>query len=230
MEEGNLRRYLAYAIGETLLVMVGILMALQVNNWNQGKANRTREIQLLKELKSDLIACESFLALGIAHNDFSIKAKDIVIDFVEGKLPLNDTLQSYFNRFWQFNFTKLSNETAYKSIENWGFDNLSNDTLRQQIITLYNFQGKLLEEMFEVEKRVSLGDYLTTISVLMDFEDRNRIQPFGEIPDVKKQQYINFEKLVRVNLQRNIIARKRIAKEIERVKVNVEKEINRLEK
>ena len=69
------------------------------------------------------------------------------------------------------------------SIENWGFDNLSNDTLRQQIITLYNFQGKLLEEMFEVEKRVSLGEYLTTISVLMDFEDRNRIQPFGEIPD-----------------------------------------------
>lgn len=35
--EGNTRRYLIYAVGEILLVMIGILLALQVNNWNEER-------------------------------------------------------------------------------------------------------------------------------------------------------------------------------------------------
>ena len=35
--KGKIRRYLVYALGEILLVMIGILLALQVNNWNEEK-------------------------------------------------------------------------------------------------------------------------------------------------------------------------------------------------
>ncbi len=43
IDEGNLKRYLVYAIGEILLVMIGILLALQRSNWNQQNKDSKAE-------------------------------------------------------------------------------------------------------------------------------------------------------------------------------------------
>ncbi|MFH6769743.1 DUF6090 family protein [Gaetbulibacter aquiaggeris] len=47
-------KYLRYAIGEIVLVMIGILLALQVNNWNQNRIKFNESIKHLKSLKYDL--------------------------------------------------------------------------------------------------------------------------------------------------------------------------------
>ena len=47
-------KYLKYAIGEVILVMLGILMALQVNNWNEERKNEEKQLSLLANLKNDL--------------------------------------------------------------------------------------------------------------------------------------------------------------------------------
>lgn len=44
-------KYMRYAIGEIALVVVGILIALQINNWNENRKERTEEDILLKQLK-----------------------------------------------------------------------------------------------------------------------------------------------------------------------------------
>jgi len=48
--ENNTGKYLKYAIGEIVLVVIGILIALQINNWNQNQQNRKQEQQLLHQL------------------------------------------------------------------------------------------------------------------------------------------------------------------------------------
>ena len=57
--ENKFRKYLLYAIGEVTLVMIGILLAFQANQWKENKAERELEIKLITEinngLKSDLI-------------------------------------------------------------------------------------------------------------------------------------------------------------------------------
>ena len=57
MSENKTSKYIKYALGEILLVMIGILLALQVNNWNQGKELKKLEksylIGILNDLKSD---------------------------------------------------------------------------------------------------------------------------------------------------------------------------------
>ena len=47
-------KYMRYAIGEIVLVVIGILVALQVNNWNENRFKLNESIKLLKSLKSDL--------------------------------------------------------------------------------------------------------------------------------------------------------------------------------
>ena len=55
IQSGSVRRYLLYALGEILLVMIGILLALQVNNWNEGRKNRIHENNAVEELYEELI-------------------------------------------------------------------------------------------------------------------------------------------------------------------------------
>ncbi len=54
IKEGSFQKYLLYAIGEILLVMIGILLALQVNNWNEHRKNTYKEQTYLQNIKSDL--------------------------------------------------------------------------------------------------------------------------------------------------------------------------------
>ena len=53
MEKNNTGKYLKYAIGEIILVMIGILLALQINNWNEQRRDRIKEQVILKQLKED---------------------------------------------------------------------------------------------------------------------------------------------------------------------------------
>ena len=47
-------KYLKYAIGEIVLVVIGILIALQINNWNEQRKVNKQELLLLKQLQSDI--------------------------------------------------------------------------------------------------------------------------------------------------------------------------------
>ena len=51
---GSVTKYLLYAVGEILLVVIGILIALQVNNWNEERANRDLADNFLIGIKSDM--------------------------------------------------------------------------------------------------------------------------------------------------------------------------------
>jgi len=53
METGKTTKYFKYAIGEIILVVIGILIALQINNWNENRKERAQEKQLLLQLQSE---------------------------------------------------------------------------------------------------------------------------------------------------------------------------------
>ena len=56
LSEGKTGKYLKYAIGEVLLVVIGILIALQINNSNELRKANEEEAILLSDLKEDFIA------------------------------------------------------------------------------------------------------------------------------------------------------------------------------
>ena len=53
--ENKFSKYLIYAIGEIILVVIGILIALSINTWNENKKNKIKEIKSLTELRKDLV-------------------------------------------------------------------------------------------------------------------------------------------------------------------------------
>jgi hypothetical protein len=82
-------KYFKYAIGEIVLVVIGILIALQINNWNQKKSDRKIEqdyiASLIEDTKTDLSNFKNAIALNekrikildsLAFKCFSYNAKD----------------------------------------------------------------------------------------------------------------------------------------------------------
>ena len=75
--KGKTSQYLKYAIGEIVLVMIGILLALQVNNWNEDRKLKTELNSILKtvkeDLKTDTIVVSSIVRFYDTINKYSQK-------------------------------------------------------------------------------------------------------------------------------------------------------------
>lgn len=56
IEQGRVRKYLLYALGEIILVMIGILLALKVNNWNSDRLNRAKEQEYIHRMRYEILA------------------------------------------------------------------------------------------------------------------------------------------------------------------------------
>lgn len=54
LSDGKIGKYLKYAVGEIILVVIGILLALQINNWNEQRKANKQELQLLRQLQVDV--------------------------------------------------------------------------------------------------------------------------------------------------------------------------------
>ncbi len=68
MEQNKTGKYFKYAIGEIVLVVIGILIALSINNWNEGKKAKEKEKQVLTEIISDLLINFLFGLLILFNN------------------------------------------------------------------------------------------------------------------------------------------------------------------
>ena len=72
-------KYLKYALGEVVLVVVGILIALQINNWNELRKERNREDKFLMSLKADLMVDLESLDNAIAHRTSKVVCANLLL-------------------------------------------------------------------------------------------------------------------------------------------------------
>ena len=75
LRENKFSRYLLYAIGEILLVVIGILIALQINNWNEAQKDHAYEVKMLSEIVKSLKADQLNLQM-LLFNTLILKSKN----------------------------------------------------------------------------------------------------------------------------------------------------------
>lgn len=146
LSEGKVSKYLIYATGEIVLIVIGILIALQINKWNQGRVQENKEIEMLKLLRSDL-------AEGISEFDRSIEQYStarssilIIIDHLESNKSYHDSLNShFFNTMLYWGTSDLTNST-FESLKTIGIDLISNKDLRDNISIVFDEYDSWIEE------------------------------------------------------------------------------------
>ena len=148
--QGKTSKYLSYAIGEIVLVMIGILLALQVNNWNELKKIKVFEIKMLKEIKNAIVTDIDY----ITNHSLGYRTKTVensVVFFKKllrnEKAPM-DSLRYYFN-WTTYGLSFQINEGPYQGLKSVGMDKISNDSLRNSLQYLYDFTIPRTEELVE---------------------------------------------------------------------------------
>ena len=89
LSEGKTGKYLKYAIGEIFLVVIGILIALSINNWNNGRIDNSKEQSILKNLQVDYISNISNLDRASADFMEAYQASVTLLDIVKDNSSIN---------------------------------------------------------------------------------------------------------------------------------------------
>jgi len=139
IDAGATRKYLLYAAGEILLVMIGILLALQVNNWNEWRKERMKENEILGELQVSVQTNLDVLKRSERSIRRSIESTHIILSVLNNKSPYSDTLIQHFTQVIPIGLAirgRLS-QSGYKALEGKGFDIIQNTVLRNRVINLF---------------------------------------------------------------------------------------------
>jgi Family of unknown function (DUF6090) len=133
------KKYLFYALGEIALIVFGILIALQIDNWNNDRQLKELEIKYLKEMISNLRSDLSDIEFNINFNIDKMKSNFIVATQTRDKLPYHDSLDFHFsNLIGSTRF--IPNTSSYDNFKSKGFEIIKNDSLRRSITYLYSVE------------------------------------------------------------------------------------------
>ena len=137
IEEGNLKRYFLYGIGEILLVMIGILLALQVNNWSQKKANIKTEIKVLQSINENLREDEENMNQVLKKYENTLSSIERI--FSEDDIP-SDSLKSLFASSTSSRTFIPITSAFNRSMNSGELSLIREDGLAQMIQRLYNIE------------------------------------------------------------------------------------------
>ena len=140
LSENKFSKYLIYAIGEIILVVIGILIALQVNNWNENKKIKTEEKILITGLIQNIEDDIKNLTSVIKRDSIFIDANRILLsalknDSIKGNKPLLK------EKIYQAAFlSKLKpNQIIFNQIQFSGkLTYIFNDSIKNKILSYYD--------------------------------------------------------------------------------------------
>lgn len=122
---------------EVLVITMGILAAFALNNWNDQRKLRNREIQMLTNIQSGLKSDLVDLKDNNQGQRSLRSSQHFILDFLDGQFDHHDSLDWHFGHLYQYS-TFLANEGAFETLNSIGKDIISNDSLLSEINDLYD--------------------------------------------------------------------------------------------
>jgi hypothetical protein len=165
MEKGETGKYLKYAIGEIVLVVIGILIALSINNWNEEKKDDKALNEYLVKIKShtkeDLKQLDTISKYRSQLAVSCKKARARILDKTEDEDLF--LFMSCGVAFADYYFKP--NTGGYEALKNSAYFGKINNTLLDSLLTKYH---KLVDDIAENEK--SYNDYVVNQETLLSNE------------------------------------------------------------
>lgn len=187
----NARKYLFYAFGEVLLVVIGILIALQVNNWKENETSRDQEQVYLQLIHDDLILQKNENELQRTTIENHMSTKDELTDLISSRFQVPDDQKNMAKALLStilIGRTYGAYEATFLDLTSSGNISLISDpALKNQIIQHYQIQKRDRD----VINNNSLNTFLSLWTQLVE---RNAIILNVDLSDyIKDTSILNFD-------------------------------------
>lgn len=146
LAENRVSKYLLYAIGEILLVVIGILIAFQVDTWNDLRKKQEDEHKILTELHTTLIGDLGHQEDMIRINKASRESIAYLLAYLDGAVVYTDSLPHHFTRA-HGRAHALARAHAYENAKNNGLEFLQTDSLKELLTWTYEVNTDWLDEL-----------------------------------------------------------------------------------
>ncbi len=174
LDKGQLRKYLPYAIGEIFLVVVGILIALQINNWNQNRVNKQLETNYLNNLainvENDIRRMNELI---IKRYDQKMEGLRLAKSYAQGQYQVKDTIDFLLKVSYGAVFAQgvdfFNTQTYNELISTGNLRLISDDELKTKINNYYGFVRAQISNIRNYQ-----GGYITFINSLRSFDELNK--------------------------------------------------------
>lgn len=192
MAKKNTPAYLAYALGEILLVVIGILIAVEVNNWNDRRKYEAEAKVYIEDIRDDMRRDTAIFGTEIRkieklidYQKWGLKTEDF------SEVPV-EYIQSLF--LTQYHNLKINNNTFQRLKNAEVFTLRQYQRLFQEVNTYYTFHQEYLENFNDWEAELHYDGYQFWVEqdqYEVDFgEQLQDTIPIIQNPQVRKQEMI----------------------------------------
>jgi hypothetical protein len=157
-------KYMRYAIGEIALVMIGILLALQVNTWNEVKKNKKKMTTLLIDYREDLVQDTLMLSDHISYNESAIESGQKNMNRISGPNATFDTVKhiaKYEHNPFISIVDKYNSKSTFNSMIGTSAFKLLDQELKRRILNLdvgqtMTLNEKMIDAYFDLTNEFTL--------------------------------------------------------------------------
>ena len=154
-------KYLKYAIGEIILVVLGILIALYINEWNKTRLDIQFEKEILSGIQEDL---QNEVNSLHEWNEYTIERASRIAELdslLKGETPVyHKYLDTLFGAVWGLHGWGMDNKAKYENIKSRGLNTIQVDSLREQLIWVYETEYLGFETLNDLEIKQNEMVYL----------------------------------------------------------------------
>jgi len=185
-----------YAIGEIILVVIGILIALSINNKNEARKLKQFEYGILQDIETSMKENFYQLDLCLNANKEAILSVDLILKHLEENLPYNDSLDFHFSRALNW-CSPVLNNAGYESLKTYGTNLITNDSIREN---LGIYDVGLMETLARRQEEYFFNTASPVLTELFDNVTPNaRMKPFDYEQLKNSKKYISILKTSKEN-------------------------------
>ena len=200
LSENKFSKYLIYAIGEIILVVIGILIALQINNWNENNKLEVKKQDYYQQLLEDLNKDKEFSRMTIElfkkrREEYENYRKD----FYSTKLTPKEVYDKLLN-LNNHSEAMIFNSNTIETLQNSGDITLIPSDIRNKLIDLKNFQSLIKSNSLANDlQKNNISREVYSLFGNLDLENRvaqqEELKPFLAIEQNQREIILGIENM-----------------------------------
>ena len=172
-------KYLGYAIGEIVLVVIGILIALQINNWNEERKEQKLGVVVLHDIQDNILRNNDLIQEAIHTIDsINFSANAIRMYLISGDRPDSEFYAHIGEAVRSGTFLFRLNSDGYESLKSTGFAILGNENLKDQILNLFEVTYGMVLTDLNFANSIYLSDVGWWKDYLYKTDMTNKMVPY----------------------------------------------------